>query len=74
MGGLGGCPFAGQPGAPGNIATEELVLLCDELGIATGIDLAALVEAGRLAERIVGHRLPSAVLRSGPLAAFRRAA
>lgn len=74
VGGLGGCPFAGQPGAPGNIATEELVLLCDELGIATGIDLAALVEAGRLAERIVGHRLPSAVLRSGPLAAFRRAA
>ncbi len=74
VGGLGGCPFAGQPGAPGNIATEELVLLCDELGIATGVDLAALVEAGRLAERIVGHRLPSAVLRSGPLAAFRRAA
>ena len=74
VGGLGGCPFAGQPGAPGNIATEELVLLCDELGIATGIDLAALVEAGRLAERIVGHRLPSAVLRSGPLAAFRHAA
>ena len=74
VGGLGGCPFAGQTGAPGNIATEELVLLCEEMGIATGVDLDALVEAGRLAERIVGRRLPSALLRSGPLARFRRAA
>jgi hydroxymethylglutaryl-CoA lyase len=71
VGGLGGCPFAGQPGAPGNIATEELALLCAELGIATGIDLEALVEAGRLAERILDRRLPSAVLRGGTLARFR---
>jgi hydroxymethylglutaryl-CoA lyase len=69
--GLGGCPFAGQPGAPGNIATEELALLCEEMGISTGLDIEALIEAGRLAERIVGHRLPSAALRSGTLAAFR---
>jgi isopropylmalate/homocitrate/citramalate synthase len=74
VGGLGGCPFAGQPGAPGNIATEELVMLCDEMGVATGIDLDALIEAGRLAERIVGRRLPSAALRSGTLKAFRRKA
>ncbi len=74
VGGLGGCPFAGQPGAPGNIATEELVMLCDEMGIATGIDLEALIEAGRLAERIVGRRLPSAALRSGTLKEFRRRA
>ncbi len=74
VGGLGGCPFAGQPGAPGNIATEELVLLCEEMGIATGIDLAALIAAGHLAERIVGHALPSTLLRAGPLSAFRRAA
>jgi hydroxymethylglutaryl-CoA lyase len=74
VGGLGGCPFAGQPSAPGNIASEELVMLCEEMGIATGVDLDALIAAGRLAERIVGHRLPSAALRSGPLAAFRRAA
>ena len=74
VGGLGGCPFAGQPGAPGNIATEELVLLCEEMGIATGIDLAALIAAGHLAERIVGRTLPSTLLRAGPLAAFRRAA
>ncbi|MGX1322051.1 isopropylmalate/homocitrate/citramalate synthase [Bradyrhizobium sp. USDA 377] len=72
--GLGGCPFAGQPGAPGNIATEELALLCEEMGIATGLDIEALIEAGRLAERIVGHRLPSAALRSGTLAAMRRRA
>ncbi|MBR1213307.1 hydroxymethylglutaryl-CoA lyase [Bradyrhizobium sp. JYMT SZCCT0180] len=72
--GLGGCPFAGQPGAPGNIATEELALLCDEMGIATGLNIEALIEAGRLAERIVGHRLPSAALRSGTLAAFRERA
>jgi isopropylmalate/homocitrate/citramalate synthase len=72
--GLGGCPFAGQPGAPGNIATEELALLCEEMGISTGLDTEALIEAGRLAERIVGHRLPSAALRSGTLGAFRRRA
>jgi isopropylmalate/homocitrate/citramalate synthase len=74
VGGLGGCPFAGQPGAPGNIATEELVLLCEEMGIATGIDLEALIEAGRLAERIVGRQLPSAALRAGTLTAFRKKA
>ena len=72
--GLGGCPFAGHPGAPGNIATEELVFLCEEMGVATGIDLEALIEAAKLAERIVGHRLPSNLLRSGGLAAFRPAA
>jgi len=71
VGGLGGCPFAGQPGAPGNIATEELALLCEEMGIETGVDLDALVEVGHLAERIVGHQLPSAVLRGGSLQRFR---
>lgn len=71
IGGLGGCPFAKHPGAPGNIATEELVFLCEEMGIATGIDLEALLEASALAERIVGHRLPSAMLRGGGLAAHR---
>jgi hydroxymethylglutaryl-CoA lyase len=48
-----------------------LALLCAELGIETGIDLEALVEAGRLAERILDRRLPSAVLRGGTLARFR---
>jgi len=72
VGGLGGCPFAGQPGAPGNICTEELALLCAEMGIATGVDLEALIAAGHLAEAIVGHKLPSELLRSGTLDAFRR--
>lgn len=71
VGGLGGCPFAAHKGAPGNIATEELVLLCEEMGIATGVDLDALIEAGHLAERIVGHPLPSAALRGGSLTGFR---
>lgn len=71
VGGLGGCPFAAHKGAPGNIATEELVLLCEEMGVETGIDADALIEAGHLAERIVGHSLPSAALRGGSLSAFR---
>ncbi|MFC7474835.1 hydroxymethylglutaryl-CoA lyase [Dankookia sp. GCM10030260] len=74
VGGLGGCPFAGQKGAAGNIATEELALLCEEMGIETGIDLDALIEVGRMAERIVGHPLPSELLRAGSLDAFRRQA
>ncbi|HBK05276.1 MAG TPA: hydroxymethylglutaryl-CoA lyase [Acetobacteraceae bacterium] len=74
VGGLGGCPFAGQPKAAGNICTEELVLLCEEMGIDTGIDLDALIEVGRLAEEIVGHQLPSELIHAGSLAAFRRKA
>lgn len=72
VGGLGGCPFAGQQGAAGNICTEELVLLCQEMGIETGIDLDALIEVGRMAETIVGHMLPSELIHAGSLKAFRR--
>ncbi|MBV9384493.1 MAG: hydroxymethylglutaryl-CoA lyase [Streptosporangiaceae bacterium] len=64
VGGLGGCPYA--PGATGNIATEELVHMAEDMGVATGIDLGALLDASAEAERIVGHRLPSQVLRAGP--------
>ncbi len=71
VGGAGGCPFAGHAGAPGNIATEELVLLCEEMGIATGIDIDALIAAGHLAERVLGRMLPSALLRGGSLTALR---
>lgn len=62
IGGLGGCPFAGHKGAAGNVCTEEVVFLCRQLGIETGVDLERLVEAGRFAERIVGHSLPSKLL------------
>ena len=74
VGGLGGCPFAGQKGAAGNICTEELVLLCEEMGIRTGIDLDRLIEVGRLAETVVGHQLPSELIHAGSLDAFRRKA
>ena len=62
--GLGGCPYA--PGASGNVATEEVVHMLHDMGIETGIDLDALLEAAALAERIVGRELPSGVLRAGP--------
>jgi hydroxymethylglutaryl-CoA lyase len=64
VGGLGGCPYAG-PGATGNVATEEVVHMLHDMGIRTGIDLDALIEAAVLAEEIVGRRLPSGVLRAG---------
>jgi hydroxymethylglutaryl-CoA lyase len=64
VGGLGGCPYA--PGASGNIATEELVHMACDMGIDTGVDLDRLLDAAKLAERIVGRELPSQVLRAGP--------
>jgi len=69
--GLGGCPFAGHAGAAGNICTEDLVFLCNEMGIKTGIDLDALIECAKLAEDIVGHPLPGSVMKGGTLAKFR---
>ncbi len=64
VGGLGGCPYA--PGATGNVCTEDLVHMVEDMGIATGIDLDALLDAAREAERLVGRTLPSQVLRAGP--------
>jgi hydroxymethylglutaryl-CoA lyase len=74
VGGLGGCPFARHAGAAGNICTEDLVFLCEELGIHTGVDLDAICEAARLAEKVVGHPLPGRVKQGGSLAKFRQAA
>jgi hydroxymethylglutaryl-CoA lyase len=62
-GGLGGCPFA--PGASGNIATEEVVYMLEESGVATGIDLEAALHAAAVAEKEVGHPLPSNLHRAG---------
>jgi hydroxymethylglutaryl-CoA lyase len=72
--GLGGCPFAahGDAGAAGNVCTEDLVFLCHELGIETGIDLEALVECARMAERIIGRRLNGRVMHAGSLAKYRQ--
>ncbi|WP_163578194.1 hydroxymethylglutaryl-CoA lyase [Halomonas faecis] len=64
IGGLGGCPFA--PGASGNIASEDLIYLLDELGLETGIDLEGMIEAARLASRSMGRELPAQVSKAGP--------
>jgi hydroxymethylglutaryl-CoA lyase len=64
IGGLGGSPFA--TGAAGNVATEDLVHMLDDLGIKTGIDLSRLLRASAVAAETVGHELPSAVARRGP--------
>jgi hydroxymethylglutaryl-CoA lyase len=64
-GGLGGCPFAGNKAAAGNIATEDLALMCSEMGIETGVDIDVLIGAAQLAERIVGHPLPGKTMKSG---------
>jgi len=69
--GLGGCPFAGHAGAAGNVCTEDLVFMCQEMGIDTGIDLERLIECARLAETIVGHPLPGSVMKGGSLKRLR---
>jgi hydroxymethylglutaryl-CoA lyase len=61
-GGLGGCPYA--PGATGNLATEDLIYMLDGLGIETGVNLGALVEASAFIESRLGHRLPSRYYRA----------
>ena len=63
LGGLGGCPFA--PGASGNICTEDLVNLCDEMGITTGIDLQKLLTLSRTLPSLLGHDLPGQVVKAG---------
>ncbi|MBB3638156.1 hydroxymethylglutaryl-CoA lyase [Variovorax atrisoli] len=69
--GLGGCPFAGHTGAAGNICTEDLAFMCEEMGIETGVDLDALIGCARMAEEIVGHPLPGKLMRAGTLGRFR---
>jgi hydroxymethylglutaryl-CoA lyase len=61
-GGLGGCPYA--PGATGNLATEDLVYMLDGLGIRTGVNLHALMDASSFIEAHVGHALPSRYYRA----------
>jgi len=63
LGGLGGCPFA--PGASGNICTEDLVNLCDEIGIHTGIDLPLLLQLSRGLPALLGHEVPGQLAKAG---------
>lgn len=64
VGGIGGSPFA--QGAGGNLATEDLVHLCDELGLATGIDLDRLLAVSRALGETLGHPMPSRLTAAGP--------
>lgn len=61
--GIGGCPYA--PGAAGNLATEDLAFMLDGMGIETGVHLPALIEAGNVAEQLLGRRLPGKVHQAG---------
>lgn len=72
--GLGGCPFAGHKGAAGNVCTEDLVFMCEEMGVSTGVDLEKLIESAILAEAVVAHPLPGSVMRGGSLGRLRAAA
>ncbi len=65
FGELGGCPV--PAGATGNIATEDLVSMLEEMGISTGVDLPTLLEASRAAQAVLGRRLGSHVLSAGPV-------
>ncbi len=56
VGGLGGCPFT--KGAAGNVPTEDVAYLCEELGVSTGLNLKAYVECAKLAEQIIKKALP----------------
>jgi hypothetical protein len=62
LGGLGGCPYA--PGASGNVATEDVVYMLEEMGVTTGVNLDALIDCSRLASTLVGHEMPSKYYRA----------
>jgi len=64
IGGLGGSPTA--PGAGGNVASEDVVHMVEDMGVATGIDLERLLTAARLAGELLGRQLRGQVLIAGP--------
>lgn len=63
VGGIGGCPFA--PGAPGNLCSEDLVHMLHEMGIETGIDLAALIVWANNLEVMLGRTIPGQTVKAG---------
>lgn len=65
--GLGGCPFAKHANVQGagNICTEDMAFMCEEMGIETGLDLEALIEAALLAEDIIGRPLSGKLMHAG---------
>ncbi|MBV8599619.1 MAG: hydroxymethylglutaryl-CoA lyase, partial [Actinobacteria bacterium] len=62
VGGIGGCPFS--PNATGNVATEDLVWQLEREGVATGVDLDALLEAARWLEGVLARPLPAYLARA----------
>ena len=65
IGGLGGCPYA--PGASGNVATEDLVNMLQEMGIETGVDLQKVIDCAKYARTIIQKDLPSHLLSAGTI-------
>jgi hydroxymethylglutaryl-CoA lyase len=63
LGGLGGCPYA--PGATGNVCSEEIVHALELMGYDTGVDLARLLEASRRLPALIGHDIPSQIVKAG---------
>lgn len=63
LGGIGGCPYA--PGATGNVCSEEVVHALELMGYKTGIDLASLIDAARRLPELIGHEIPSQIVKAG---------
>lgn len=63
LGGVGGCPYA--PGATGNVCTEEVVHALELMGFETGVDLPLLLQAARRLQELVGHEVPSQIVKAG---------
>lgn len=63
FGGLGGCPFV--PNAAGNISTEDVINMCDEMGVETGVDILKVMEISRKMKELLDHDLDSYILRAG---------
>jgi hydroxymethylglutaryl-CoA lyase len=64
LGGMGGCPYV--PQAAGNLPTEDVVFMLEDMGIETGIDLESIIRAALQLEKIIGTMLPGQVMKSGP--------
>ena len=64
LGGIGGCPNV--PQASGNLPTEDVVYMLEEMGVSTGIDLEILIKAAHSLEKLLGGVLPGQVMKSGP--------
>lgn len=64
LGGIGGCPYV--PKASGNLPTEDVTYMLEEMGISTGIDVVSIIRAAQLLEQTLAYALPGQVMKSGP--------